>query len=78
MTLRSQLSQKQEQTDLHPAFGCGDYVIVINAEKVEVTARRKRKDLQETYRISRVVSSNFRADDGKASTEVVKDTLLRA
>ena len=52
-----------------PHVDCGDYVIVINAEKVEVTGKkRKAKDLQETYRISGWSQRNdFRADDGKAS-----------
>ena len=37
-----------------PHVDCGDYVIIVNAEKVEVTGKkRKGKDLQETYWISR-------------------------
>ena len=36
-----------------PHVDCGDYVIVINAEKIEVTGKEEKgKDLQETYGIS--------------------------
>ncbi len=50
-----------------PHVDCGDYVIVINAEKIEVTGKkRKEKNLQETYWISRWTQRvDFREITGK-------------
>jgi large subunit ribosomal protein L13 len=34
----------EAQTDIHPSHGCGDNVIVINAEKIQMTARARRRN----------------------------------